>query len=88
MFYHKLKKPFSVEFETLFLFFIHYIVINSIPFFHQEADMSLNFEEQILEATKAIAAATAALVKSASEAQKELVAQGKVSYKTQTPCFK
>lgn len=41
--------------------------------------MSLNFEEQILEAAKSIASATAALVKSASAAQKELVAQGKVS---------
>ena len=40
--------------------------------------MTLNFEELILEATKSIAAATAALVKSASVAQKELVAQGKV----------
>lgn len=40
--------------------------------------MSLNFEEQILEAAKSIASATAALVKSASAAQRELVAQGKV----------
>ncbi|XP_061190937.1 talin-1-like isoform X6 [Saccostrea echinata] len=44
----------------------------------KEADMSLNFEEQILEAAKSIASATAALVKSASAAQRELVAQGKV----------
>nr|XP_032800405.1 talin-2-like isoform X4 [Petromyzon marinus] len=44
----------------------------------KEADESLNFEEQILEAAKAIAAATSALVKSASAAQRELVAQGKV----------
>ncbi|KAM9764680.1 talin-2a isoform 1-T4 [Menidia menidia] len=42
------------------------------------ADESLNFEEQILEAAKSIAAATSALVKSASAAQRELVAQGKV----------
>ena len=41
--------------------------------------MNLNFDEQILEAAKSIAAATAALVKSASAAQRELVAQGKVS---------
>ena len=46
--------------------------------FLQEADESLNFEEQILEAAKAIAAATSALVKAASAAQRELVAQGKV----------
>ena len=44
----------------------------------READMSLDFEEQILDAAKSIAAATAALVKSASAAQKELVAQGKI----------
>ena len=42
--------------------------------------MTLNFDEQILEAAKSIAAATAALVKSASAAQRELVAQGKVSF--------
>ncbi|KAK7096337.1 hypothetical protein V1264_005641 [Littorina saxatilis] len=45
----------------------------------KKADESLNFDEQILEAAKSIAAATAALVKSASAAQRELVAQGKVS---------
>uniref|UniRef100_A0A8B9HS97 Talin 2a n=1 Tax=Astyanax mexicanus TaxID=7994 RepID=A0A8B9HS97_ASTMX len=44
----------------------------------KEADESLDFEEQILEAAKSIAAATSALVKSASAAQRELVAQGKV----------
>lgn len=48
------------------------------PFLKQEADESLNFEEQILEAAKSIAAATSALVKAASAAQRELVAQGKV----------
>ncbi|XP_051238173.1 talin-2 isoform X2 [Dicentrarchus labrax] len=41
-------------------------------------DETLDFEEQILEAAKSIAAATSALVKSASAAQRELVAQGKV----------
>lgn len=50
-----------------------------IYLFKQEADESLNFEEQILEAAKSIAAATSALVKAASAAQRELVAQGKVS---------
>lgn len=48
-------------------------------FCFQQADETLNFEEQILEAAKSIAAATSALVKSASAAQRELVAQGKVS---------
>lgn len=47
--------------------------------FFQQADETLDFEEQILEAAKSIAAATSALVKSASAAQRELVAQGKVS---------
>lgn len=42
------------------------------------ADESLNFDEQILEAAKSIAAATAALVKAASAAQRELVAQGRI----------
>ena len=42
-------------------------------------DDSLNFEEQILEAAKNIASATSALVKSATAAQRELVAQGKLS---------
>uniref|UniRef100_A0A8C2KVS8 Talin 2 n=1 Tax=Cyprinus carpio TaxID=7962 RepID=A0A8C2KVS8_CYPCA len=44
----------------------------------KQADESLDFEEQILEAAKSIAAATSVLVKSASAAQRELVAQGKV----------
>jgi pseudouridine-5'-phosphate glycosidase len=53
-------------------------------FCFQQADETLDFEEQILEAAKSIAAATSALVKSASVAQRELVAQGKVSYN----CFR
>lgn len=48
-------------------------------YFLQQADETLDFEEQILEAAKSIAAATSALVKCASAAQRELVAQGKVS---------
>ena len=44
----------------------------------QTADESLNFEEQILAAAQSIAGATAALVKAASAAQRELVEQGKV----------
>jgi len=44
----------------------------------QEADESLNFDEMILEAAKSIAAATSALVKAASAAQRELIDQGKV----------
>ena len=43
------------------------------------ADEDLPFEEQILEAAKAIAGATAALVRSATAAQREIVAAGKVA---------
>eukprot|EP00117_Sycon_ciliatum_P001215 scpid5059/ scgid6971/ Talin-1 len=44
-----------------------------------EADESLSFDEQILAAARAITAATGALVKSATQAQRELVAQGRIS---------
>ncbi|KAH7944929.1 hypothetical protein HPB49_002151 [Dermacentor silvarum] len=43
----------------------------------KEADESLNFDEMILEAAKSITAATSALVRAASAAQRELVAAGK-----------
>lgn len=43
----------------------------------REANEDLNFEEQILEAAKAIAAATGALVRSATTAQREIVAKGR-----------
>ena len=45
----------------------------------QHADESLNFEEQILKAAKNIAKATSSLVRNASAAQRELVAQGRLS---------
>jgi len=45
----------------------------------QEADESLNFEEQILEAAKSITAAAHALVKAATVAQRELVKTGRVN---------
>lgn len=45
----------------------------------REANEDLNFEEQILEAAKAIASATGALVRSATAAQREIVAKGKAS---------
>jgi len=41
-----------------------------------QADESLSFEDQILEAAKSITAAIGTLVKAATEAQKELVARG------------
>jgi len=43
----------------------------------REANEELPFEAQILEAAKAIAAATAALVRSATQTQREIVALGK-----------
>lgn len=49
----------------------------------QETDESLNFDEMILEAAKSIAAATSALVKAASAAQRELIDQGKVQNSSQ-----
>jgi talin len=45
-------------------------------------DDDMKFDDMILEAAKSIANATAALIKAASEAQKELVAQGKVQKRT------
>uniref|UniRef100_A0A914UKX2 Talin 1 n=1 Tax=Plectus sambesii TaxID=2011161 RepID=A0A914UKX2_9BILA len=44
----------------------------------QAVDQNLPFDEQILEAAKSIASAVQALVKAASAAQRELVAQGRV----------
>ncbi|KAJ3049223.1 Talin-1 [Rhizophlyctis rosea] len=44
----------------------------------REANEDLSFEGQIFEAAKAIAAATAALVRSATGAQREIVAKGRV----------
>lgn len=44
----------------------------------EAADSSWNFDEVILEAAKSIAAATSALVKAASAAQRELIDSGKV----------
>ncbi|XP_024872022.1 talin-1 isoform X2 [Temnothorax curvispinosus] len=45
----------------------------------QEANEDMNFDEMILEAAKSIAAATSALIKAASAAQRELIATGKVA---------
>ncbi|XP_050033509.1 talin-2 isoform X1 [Dermacentor andersoni] len=50
----------------------------------KEADESLNFDEMILEAAKSITAATSALVRAASAAQRELVAAGKLGERL--PC--
>lgn len=49
-------------------------------FVQEAADASWNFDEVILEAAKSIAAATSALVKAASAAQRELIDSGKVRY--------
>ncbi|XP_042904301.1 talin-2 isoform X1 [Parasteatoda tepidariorum] len=49
---------------------------------HHETNEDLNFDVLILEAAKSIAAATSALVKAASAAQRELVAAGKVTAHT------
>lgn len=44
-------------------------------FYLQETDDNLNFDEMILEAAKSIIAATSALVRAASAAQRELIDQ-------------
>lgn len=49
-------------------------------YFQETADASWNFDEVILEAAKSIAAATSALVKAASAAQRELIDSGKVNF--------
>ena len=53
----------------------------------QEADESLNFEEQILEAAKSITAAAHALVKAATVAQRELVKTGRVNSFFERYCY-
>lgn len=59
------------------------VLIQPIKFSNaQEVDQNMNFDELILEAAKSIAAATSALIKAASEAQRELVSQGKVQKMT------
>ena len=49
---------------------------------HKVTSDELKFDDMILDAAKSIANATAALIKAASEAQKELVSQGKVQKRT------
>ena len=50
-----------------------------IRFNKQVPDEDMNFDEMILEAAKSITVATAALVRAASAAQRELVATGRMS---------
>ncbi|XP_060536716.1 talin-1 isoform X2 [Cylas formicarius] len=45
----------------------------------QDLDESMNFDEMILEAAKSITAATSALIKAASAAQRELIDSGKMA---------
>lgn len=60
-------------------------MFNRIDFWNlKEADETLNFDEMILEAAKSIAAATSALVKAASAAQRELVDSGRLSRRAPT----
>ena len=47
----------------------------------QFPDLDMSFDEMILEAAKSITAATAALVKAASAAQRDLVVSGRISAK-------
>lgn len=52
---------------------------NHFIFKSQEADSNLQFDEMILEAARAIMAASSVLVRAANAAQRELIDQGKVS---------
>jgi len=47
--------------------------------FSKAVNENLNFDEQILEAAKSVTNGAVALIKAATNAQKELVSQGKVS---------
>lgn len=60
-------------------FFFCILVISTLLACSQEADANLQFDEMILEAARAIMAASSALVRAANAAQRELVDQGKVS---------
>eukprot|EP00842_Homolaphlyctis_polyrhiza_P001624 jgi/Hompol1/2462/HPOL_006008-RA len=53
----------------------------------REANVELNFDEQILEAAKAIASATSALVRSATGAQREIIARGRTAPKEESMYF-
>nr|KAJ3421186.1 Talin-1 [Polyrhizophydium stewartii] len=53
----------------------------------REANTELNFDEQIYEAAKAIAAATSALVRSATGAQREIIARGRTAPKEEAMYF-
>lgn len=55
------------------------MVISIFVLIPQVADENLNFDALILEAAKSITAATAALIKAAAMAQRDLVAAGMVS---------
>ena len=54
----------------------------------QEINENLNFDEQILDAAKSIMNAASALITAATSAQKDLVAQGKVSLDILTSSLK
>ena len=51
-------------------------------YFQAISDEDMTFDDLIIESAKSIANASSSLIKAASEAQKELVAQGKVEKKT------
>jgi hexokinase len=66
--------------ELHFIPLINLVLSFMNSFLLQEMDDSMNYDEMILEAIKSIAAATSALVKAASAAQRELIDTGKVLY--------
>lgn len=64
--------------SSVLLIFLLRIVPLKQPYF-QKTDENLAFDEQILSAAKSITAAVQTLVKAASSAQRELIAQGELT---------
>jgi len=62
------------------MIFISSFFLKQLP--HED----MNFDEMILEAAKSITAATAALVRAASAAQRELVVTGRIDGQTNGKC--
>lgn len=69
----------KLQFRFQLLAELFLVFCNTFSLAQQEANEDMNFDEMILEAAKSIAAATSALIKAASAAQRELIATGKVS---------
>ena len=65
---------------------MYLMIFISSFFLKQLPHEDMNFDEMILEAAKSITAATAALVRAASAAQRELVVTGRIDGQTNGKC--